>query len=626
MPAGISSLAPCTESGAFKFDEKDPPAFTIIQRDGLDCSLPLLHIDGDDDLEDSTIKTENAKNNFYSRRRISKSNDHLLVASLQSNQINPLEKKAYSRSHENLKENDKSYHSKSSMSLSTENFNEVLNAKLRRIQEQEEISQGRKVIKKSSVLSERKPFITTVKTGEFLMPPPEVAALLGITVPSADTDDTDSCVLRSRFKPLVSLGGKRPEVRHSIHNARCQVALKATIDFSLGTTNATSLAASAVQDHNARSKTTFSTSYPRTHRVLPKKLEPIDSTTLMEPKLRCEQAVSTDNMMLDRRVICGCILTSAPAVIGAGDQSTAARHAEARRRFVAKKRIQALTCSRILTRPGSPPPVFGRKHEPVQTEPYLEELFDKPLEYEASTQTDYYLESPPTPVFIPAKVGENVCTQIEPGDLFDYDREVQPILEILVGKTIEQALTEVLEEEEIAALREQQRRFYEIRDAEKAELQRLIEQDRKIREEKERSKREHEEAMKLQRETEERMAAASLLTGYIAELLPSVIEGLQMSGLLLDEIKDDVEGGFMPWLMQEVKKEMGSISENKKLLTEIMREILENRAETYRRLGEEYDASRELNEQDLDEEGGGITDCNFLNYTPPILQDPDSNV
>lgn len=68
--------------------------------------------------------------------------------------------------------------------------------------------------------------------------------------------------------------------------------------------------------------------------------------------------------------------------------------------------------------------------------------------------------------------------------LFDYDTEVQPILEVLVGKTIEQALIEVLEEEEIAALKEQQRRFLELRAAEEAEEQRLAEQERRLREEK----------------------------------------------------------------------------------------------------------------------------------------------
>lgn len=46
--------------------------------------------------------------------------------------------------------------------------------------------------------------------------------------------------------------------------------------------------------------------------------------------------------------------------------------------------------------------------------------------------------------------------------LFDFDLEVIPILEVLVGKTVEQALLEVMEEEELAALREQQVRAFKL--------------------------------------------------------------------------------------------------------------------------------------------------------------------
>lgn len=68
--------------------------------------------------------------------------------------------------------------------------------------------------------------------------------------------------------------------------------------------------------------------------------------------------------------------------------------------------------------------------------------------------------------------------------LFDFDIEVKPILEVLVGKTIEQALLEVMEEEELAKLLAHQRAYAELRNAELAEVQRLEEQDRRYREEK----------------------------------------------------------------------------------------------------------------------------------------------
>ena len=54
------------------------------------------------------------------------------------------------------------------------------------------------------------------------------------------------------------------------------------------------------------------------------------------------------------------------------------------------------------------------------------------------------------------------------------------MLEVLVGKTLEQSLLEVLEEEELADLRQQQRMYEELRNAEMAEQQRLEEQNRRL--------------------------------------------------------------------------------------------------------------------------------------------------
>lgn len=105
---------------------------------------------------------------------------------------------------------------------------------------------------------------------------------------------------------------------------------------------------------------------------------------------------------------------------------------------------------------GTPPPVKGRKHERVQTELYLEELFERPPELDAACQTDLFLHRPPTPPYVPAKIGVDVETEILEGELFDFDTEVQPLLEVLVGKSVEQGLMEVMHEEEVADMKEQQ--------------------------------------------------------------------------------------------------------------------------------------------------------------------------
>lgn len=159
MPARISILPTAAMENGFhdKLETNNSPAFTILQKDNLESSLPILQLDlddydvNDDDYDnnndDDNFKrasartmtlSQNVKNNFQTRRRISKSNDHLVLASLQSHQSNPLRIRQQSKSHGNLQSDDNKEPRKSSMILSTEDFNEVLNAKLRRIQEQEE--------------------------------------------------------------------------------------------------------------------------------------------------------------------------------------------------------------------------------------------------------------------------------------------------------------------------------------------------------------------------------------------------------------------------------------------------------------------------------------------------------
>ena len=53
----------------------------------------------------------------------------------------------------------------------------------------------------------------------------------------------------------------------------------------------------------------------------------------------------------------------------------------------------------------------------VQTELYLEELSDRVEEADVEVQTDAFLDRPPSPMFIPAKTGVDIMTQILDGDV-----------------------------------------------------------------------------------------------------------------------------------------------------------------------------------------------------------------
>jgi radial spoke head protein 3 len=85
---------------------------------------------------------------------------------------------------------------------------------------------------------------------------------------------------------------------------------------------------------------------------------------------------------------------------------------------------------------------------------------------------------PPTPKYVPKKTGIDKITQIEDFDLFDYDREVQPILNVLLTKSVEQALLEVEEETELDEIRkfkgEYEKRQVTLHDSWEEEVKREI--------------------------------------------------------------------------------------------------------------------------------------------------------
>ena len=184
-----------------------------------------------------------------------------------------------------------------------------------------------------------------------------------------------------------------------------------------------------------------------------------------KPKYRNENDESSPlNMMIDPRVVRGNtysakIITSAKSDFGTGEYK--------RSGVVRRKNTEQ------YNRLGTPPPVDGRTHLGMQTENFLEELTDKPVEADAETQTSAFMDRPMSPLFVVATTGRDHATQIMPGHLFDFDLEVEPLLEVLVGKTIHVAMLKLVQEEELEAIRAQQEEFEAVRNVELAEVQRL---------------------------------------------------------------------------------------------------------------------------------------------------------
>lgn len=298
------------------------------------------------------------------------------------------------------------------------------------------------------------------------------------------------------------------------------------------------------------------------------------------------------------------------------------RQQEGRRRAAVRKRAKQ------QLRPRSPDPVEGRQHRDVQTELYLEELSDRVEEADVDVQTDAFLDRPPSPLFVPAKSGKDIATQILEGDLFDYDVEVKPIIEVLVGKTIEQSLLEVMEEEELANLRSQQRAFEELRNAELVEQQRLDEQERRHREEKERRMKQQKEILRKEKETSDKIAARAFAQSYLADLVPSVFGTLADNGYFYDPVERDVEQGFMPWLMERMEEELEKAVAGRTVLDAIIRDVVAQRKAAFAQLEEQdrqakADIAQEGGEEGKKEEEGAQDTTEAAPVTEPLAGEED---
>ncbi|TRY86594.1 hypothetical protein DNTS_018582 [Danionella cerebrum] len=296
-----------------------------------------------------------------------------------------------------------------------------------------------------------------------------------------------------------------------------------------------------------------------------------------------EEQSSYGNIMYDRRVVRGNtyaqhILPSSPQP----DPAEFLRQQEARRRAVVRKRLK------VQFRSKTPDPLEGRMNTEVQTEMYLEELSDRVEDVSVECQTDLFLDKPATPLFIPAKSGQDAATQIEEGELFDFDMEVQPMLQVLVGKTIEQALLEVMEEEELANLRAQQQAFKEIRDAELVEVQRLEERERRLRVEKEKRIMQQKAVLEKEKETADKIAARVFAQQYLSDLLPSVYSNLKDCGYFYDPVQrgEYLETGFLPWLMEEVCSALEKRCVARTLLDTLIQDVTNQRYEDFQTMKE----------------------------------------
>jgi len=149
-----------------------------------------------------------------------------------------------------------------------------------------------------------------------------------------------------------------------------------------------------------------------------------------------------------------------------------------------------------------------------------------PITFEEIIQTDP-LPEPPQPLLIwQGKTGEDKGCQIEDGDLFNFDEEVQPLVHIIVSKTLEESRREVLEEEELRHIKEQQDKYKKLNEMNINRIKSIENKEKKRFEEHNRKKELKLNKIKLTKLFQKKLQSRMKAKQYILKLKQDCFESL----------------------------------------------------------------------------------------------------
>ncbi|OLP95737.1 Polycystin-2 [Symbiodinium microadriaticum] len=195
---------------------------------------------------------------------------------------------------------------------------------------------------------------------------------------------------------------------------------------------------------------------------------------------------------------------------------------------------------------------------------------EEPLQVEVvECQTDEFLPEPPPEQYQPQRTGIDASTQVEDGELFDFDAEVEPILDVLVMKTLEQSVMEVEEEHELSAMTSFKGAWYERQKSMMAAWQEQVEEEWVRWHQKEAVM----AAQRAQKEREARVLlkiqAVNAAKGHLANLVPNAVEDLKEVAFP-DSRGLAIQRNFMQGLFQQVQQEVSAIKRAQQEVDEIV--------------------------------------------------------
>ena len=217
-----------------------------------------------------------------------------------------------------------------------------------------------------------------------------------------------------------------------------------------------------------------------------------------------------------------------------------------------KKKLQKMKKEESLEQMGVPLPNGLESVGSMTTE--IGEILPTPETFDMEVQTQDYIDLPQIPLFKPEKRGEDVGTQIQKGDLFDFDEEVEPIINVLTFKTLEEARMEVLEEEEIKEMKRQMHDFEKVRNRELEIVQKL--ECQTIRKEEEKLRRNEERKLRSQMAKiyQKKLISCVFAKNYLKNIRVNCLRDLEENGVLRKREKNEYHTKIVPAMKEGCEK------------------------------------------------------------------------
>ncbi|XP_055345606.1 radial spoke head protein 3 homolog B-like isoform X2 [Paramacrobiotus metropolitanus] len=213
----------------------------------------------------------------------------------------------------------------------------------------------------------------------------------------------------------------------------------------------------------------------------------------------------------------------------------------------------------------------------------LLEPLDRPLDDDILHEEERRRICPLTPELTQATSSAEVSTDIPLGELFRFDVEVKPLLEILIGQALEESLLEVYQEENVLFAKEEDYDRQEQRNWRRVERQRL--QGQAQRADVEKKTRLLETAIISEEEAEqvEQESLRAFARMFLEALVPNVFVRLRQRGFFTHPMRKEMDSDFLPWLTESISRRLDEYYAVNLVVEGLMRAVLiENRLE-YRR-------------------------------------------